>query len=131
MKLSLDAKRMILVIGASSLVIIAGGIIFFRSLEALPFAFGVLLMAALNAVKVVMLERAVYKISGMGEKEASNYMRIRYLLRFVITGVVLYIAVAVQFISLWGAIAGVFTFQIAAHSLRFFPEENKQTAENS
>ena len=50
----------------------------------------------------------------MGEK-APNYIRIQYLLRFVLTGGILILAALAPdyIINLWGAAAGIFTLQIA------------------
>ena len=132
MRLSAIAKKMIMLIGASSLVFIAAGVIYHRSLSALPFILGVLMVAALNCLKAVLLERAVEKAANMDEgKSAANYIRGQYLVRFVLTGAVLIVAAKnPQIISLWGAIAGIFTWQIAALLLKFFIGDDKQAAKN-
>ena len=111
-----------MIIGVSALVLIAGSAVFYRSLLFLPFALGVFLTCALNCLKVVMLERAVEKAMDKGSG-AKGYMGLQYLLRFLLTGIVLALAATQDFISLWGAIAGIFTFPVAALSLKFFPQD--------
>ena len=119
-RLSWPAKRMIWAIAVSSLVFIAGGALYYRSFSALPFALGVILAAALNVVKVVLLERTAQKAIEFDEGPAGkNYVRFQFLLRYLLTGLILIIAALAPFIDLWGAIAGVFTLQIAAVSIRF------------
>jgi hypothetical protein len=114
MKLSDAAKKMIVVIGIASLVIIAGGAMYHRSPAVLPFALGVLITAGLNVLKLVMLERAVeHAVSNDDEKAGGAYIRVQYLLRFTLTAAVLVVAALTDFISLWGAAAGLFTLQIA------------------
>jgi predicted outer membrane lipoprotein len=103
-----------------ALVMIAAGAIFFRSTEAFPFALGVFLTTALNVLKAVWLEHTVNRVAEMEEGQAgSNLVRLQYLLRFLLTGLVMVAAVYLPFIHLWGAVAGIFTFPISAHLLRF------------
>jgi hypothetical protein len=97
-----------------------GGAVFYRSLEALPFAFGAIVTSALNVVKILMLERTVKKTLDMEDQNTGkNYVRLQYLFRYFITAVVLVIIglihtrSPIHFISIWGALFGVFTMQIA------------------
>lgn len=121
MKLSPPSKRMILVICISASIFIVGGIAFcltfdiLPSNEALPFALGVLLTSSVNVLKIVMLERTVQKAIGMDNVNAGkNYVRLQYLLRYLITGIALVAAALTPFISIWGAVAGILTMQVAA-----------------
>jgi len=123
--LSLPVRKMIFVIGVSATVFILGGTAFYRSLEALYFAIGVLLTSALNVFKVVLLERTVKKVVDMEQPDAGkNYVRLQYLLRYFLTGLVLLAAGLVSvyvkppFINIWGAVAGLFTLQIAVIAVR-------------
>jgi len=101
------------------LVIIAGGAVFYRSLEALNFALGVLLSSALNVLKVYLLERTVSKTLDMTDPVmGKNYIRFQYLLRFFLAAAVLVAAALIPFISLWGAIIGIFTLQISVMIVR-------------
>ena len=120
MNLSLLSKKMILFIGIAALFIIAGGAAIYRSLDALYFAFGVILTSSLNIFKVFLLERAVKKTTSLEIPDAGkNYIRIQYLLRYLLTGIVLLAAGLIStyvdppFINVWGAAAGIFTMQIS------------------
>ena len=112
---------MILLIGAAALLIVAVGGLFYRSYACLPFAAGALLASGWNALKVVMLERTVNKALDMEDPRAGkNYARAQHLLRYLITALVLAAAAVApdRFISLWGAAAGIFTFQAAAVAIK-------------
>jgi len=86
-------RKMILV---AALIIIIIGAIYYRSLIAIPFAFGVMITTGLNILKFRMLERTVQKVVNMDDQETGkNTVRFQYLLRYVLTGVVL---VAIGFI---------------------------------
>jgi len=96
------------------------GIFIFRSIEALYFAAGVALTSSLNVGKLYLLERTVKKTLEMEDPNfGKNYVRLQYLMRYFLTGAVLLGAAMITlyvdppFINLWGALAGVFTMQIA------------------
>ena len=73
-------------------IMIVGGAVYYRSLAAIPFAFGVLATSGLNIFKLRMLERTVQKVIYMEDQEAGkNIVRFQYLLRYFMTGVVLVI----------------------------------------
>lgn len=130
MNLSLASKRMIIVVCISAFAFIVAGVAYHRSVMALFFAFGVILTSGFNICKVFMLERAINKTLEMSDPETGkNYIRLQYLLRYFLTGVVL-LAVGLihnyfdpPFISIWGAIAGVSTLQIAVIAIRFMKLE--------
>ena len=142
--------RMIVV---AALIIIVIGVVFYRSLAALPFALGVLVTSGLNIIKIRMLAQTVEKVINMDDQEAGkNVVRLRYLLRYFLTGIVLvaiglihtytspppiyrssdsYLAVwatlfpnapeallNAPFISIWGALVGLFTLQISVIIVR-------------
>ena len=126
MKLSLPAKKMLFVIAISSVTMIVGGIalcLFVPSIpsgEAFPVALGVFLSSALNVLKVLLLERTVQRVMELETaKESKGYVASQYIVRYVLTGAVLVVAAITPFINLWGAIAGIFTMQIAVFFIRF------------
>jgi hypothetical protein len=133
MKISLAARRMIVSVIVVSLIFIAAGVVIIRlhqctgdcrhlleRVGAVPFALGVILMAGLNIAKVFMIERTVNRTAEIDEVGYGKvYIRLQYLIRFGLTAVVLIVAAITDFIDIWGAVAGVFTFQIAAFSLKF------------
>ena len=95
------------------LLLIAASAAYYRSFAFAPFAFGALLGAGLNVVKIAMLERTVVKAVGMEKNDAGNYAHLQYFLRLLITALVLILSAILPFISIWGAVAGIFTMQPA------------------
>ena len=132
MRLSAPAKRMVLVIGASSLVMMGAGAVYYRSFSALLFAFGVLIISVLNIGKVFLMERAAKKAVELEQSgTAKSYIQMQYFFRFLLTGVVFIIPMTLAKsmddpAGIWGSLAGVFTLQIAAFSAKFLKTEVKK-----
>ena len=121
---------MILFIGVSALVMIAGGAAFYRSLKAFNFALGVILPSLLNVLKVFLLERTARKTLDITDPSRGKvYIQVQYLLRFVLSAAVLVVAAVVPFIDVMGAVFGIFTLQISVLIVRSmkFPEEPPAT----
>ena len=119
MKPSNLAKRMIFTILIIALVCVLASMIYYRSLEFLPFFFGVFLGSIASIAKVFLLERAVDKALDMEKKQAGNYVSIQHLLRLFLSGAVLVLGALVPQISLWGVAAGIFAFQLAIYNVKF------------
>jgi len=114
-----DIKRkMIAAIGILAAVFIAASAVYYRSAECLPFVYGTLLGSAVSVLKVIMLARAVGKSLSQDTQAAANHVRLNHLLRMFISGAVLVLAALVDAISLWGAAAGVLSFQLALYVLK-------------
>lgn len=119
MKLSDLAKRMIFTILIIASVCILASAIYYRSLDFLPFFFGVLLGSVISITKVFLLERTVDKVLIMEQKRAKNYVSIQHLLRMLLSGAILVLGAIVPQISLWGVAAGILAFQLAIYSAKF------------
>jgi hypothetical protein len=124
------ANRMIRVVGVSALVMIAVGVPLYGYYEGVAdgilFAVGVLMTAGCNVIRVNMLKRAVEKaVTKDSTKSAVGYIRGQFLIRYALLAAVLLAAVFIGsqagYMGLfWGAIAGVFTMQIATYSLKSY-----------
>jgi hypothetical protein len=132
MNLTLPAKRIILFIGIVAIIIIVAGAAIYRSIEAIYFAFGVILTSSLNVLKILLLDRAVRKAIDSNEpKVGSNYIRVQQIIRYLLTGTVLLAAGLISvyinppFINIWGAVAGIFTLQISVIIVRSMKLEEK------
>ena len=119
MKLSDSAKKMTHFICIIALLCILGSVIYYRSLNFLPFFYGVLAGSFVSIVKVFLLDRAVDKVINMEQRHAGGYAGISYLLRFGLSGAVLILGAVAPQISLWGTVAGIFAYQLAAYGLKF------------
>ena len=116
---------MILVIVLSSLVIMAGGAAFFRSISALYFSIGVALMSAVNIAKIFLIKRSiVLTLQHESSSDGKNTARLQYLLRLALTGVIFFVVAFIanqtgDFAAIWGGLIGALTLQIGAMSLKF------------
>jgi len=170
---------MIKMVLISALIFIIVGAIVYRSLAIIPFALGVMVTSGLNILKLRMLERTVQKVINTEDREmGKNIVRLQYLLRYFLTGIVLvavglihnftspppfysdrdgYIAVwatlfpnapaallEAPFISIWGALAGIFTLQLSViivrslklekdgeHFVKYVDDEEEDEEKNS
>lgn len=119
MQLADLSKKVTLTICILAPVLIAASAIYYRSLDCLPFIWGVLLGAAVSVAKVFLLKGAINRVVDMEQKAASAYVQLQHLLRLFLTAAVLVLAALVPAISLWGAIAGIMTYQIGIYLIRF------------
>jgi len=117
-RLSDLSKRMIKVVCILTALTIAAGAAFYRYFSYPPFAFGALLGAALNIIKIIMLNRTVIKLSSIAVERARNYALVQHLARFALTGAALVLSAMLPFLDIWGAATGIFIFQIAAYSMK-------------
>ncbi|MCL2079185.1 MAG: hypothetical protein FWH17_04985 [Oscillospiraceae bacterium] len=122
---TLPAKKIIQMITLTAGVMMAAGVVYYiltaNIYEALPFAVGVAATAALNILKMKMLARSVRKALEMDDPNRGKYYAVgMYMLRYFLTGAVL-VAIGLlhvylenpRIISIWGALFGLFTMQIA------------------
>ncbi|MGF7145198.1 cell division protein FtsX [Anaerotaenia torta] len=119
MQLADLSKKVTLTICILTPILILASALYYRSLSCLPFIWGALLGAAVSIAKVFLLERAVNQAVNMEKKTASGYIQLQHLLRLLLTGAVLMLAALVPAISLWGAAAGIMTYQIGIYLIRF------------
>ncbi|MFA5561542.1 MAG: ATP synthase subunit I [Eubacteriales bacterium] len=126
MKLSRLAKRMMAVIAVWLVVFLAAAAFLLPRFDRpwLPFLWGALLGTAVSLVKVWLLERAVTRALDMPAKDAGNYVRFQHLLRLGLTGGALLVAVLGSFMDLWGAAAGVISFQLSLYVVKFSGKTN-------
>ncbi|MDD2269056.1 MAG: ATP synthase subunit I [Eubacteriales bacterium] len=115
MKISPFAKRMIISILIIALASVLISIIYYRSLDFLPFLYGVVLGSAVSIAKIFLLEHTVNKAIDLEKHKASSYVTVQYILRLVVTGVVLYLGAVVPQINLLGVVIGILAFQAAVY----------------
>lgn len=127
MELSLDAisDRLIIVITGLSVLITLGGVAFFRSSSAIPFATAVALTAVVNIAKVLLLKRTVSAAANMEAFAAKRHIQLHSFLRMVISLAILFGAAFLfsEHVNILGIILGILTFPVAFHSMRFFVKD--------
>lgn len=126
MNLSDLAKKMIVSILIVAALCFVGSVIYYRSLDLLPFAIGLLLGSLVSIIKVILLEHVVNKAISLGKERAGLYFSLNHLLRLALSGAVLVIGAVVPGISLWGVAAGVLAFQIATYTMNFSTKKSKK-----
>ncbi len=119
MKLLDLAKRMVLTILAMALICILASAAYYRSLDFLPFALGVLVGSAVSIAKVFLLQHGVDKALSMDQKRAVSYLGLNHILRLLVSGVALFLGAVVPQLSLWGVATGILAFQVATFNIKF------------
>lgn len=118
MKISPLAKRMIITIFIIALASVLISIIYYRSLDFLPFLYGIILGSVVSIAKIFLLEHTVNKAIDLEKHKASSYVTVQYILRLVVTGVVLYLGAVVPQINLLGVVVGILAFQAAVYGTK-------------
>jgi len=123
---SFVSKMMKAVICISALMM-AGGVAVFRSSLAVGFALGIGMSMALNLVKIVWLKRCVTRAVNMETARAGAYISINYILRFVLTGVVLVAAHFLPVVDMFGAALGLLSMPFANYAVHFLVRGKKSS----
>lgn len=119
------AKKMImLIVGLCCIVAGIGAVI----TKTYAFAFGVLYGGAFACFKVVLMEKTLTTAMDKGPK-ANSYVRLHYLLRFLLTGIAIVIAIYNPNISMLGAVLGIISLNVAAYLMMFFQEKSGKEPE--
>lgn len=114
-KLSELAKQTIAAILVIAFTFLIGSLLYYRSLDFIPYMIGLGLGSVVSIAKVMLVERAVEKALRMDQQRVGGYVGGQYLLRMLLTAVVLIIGALVSWISLWGVAAGVIAFQLGIY----------------
>ena len=132
-----DARRMISVILVLALIMLVGGAFFYRGIALLVFALGVFMTAGTHALKLIWLKHTIAKAAKLDVQQAVNAVRAQYLLRFLLTIVVLVAAgllsqlEAIGIPIIIGAALGLMTLPVAGYSMHFFIKKDLQQEENN
>jgi len=118
------SKMIKAIIGISVLMII-GGVAFFRSSLAIGFALGIIMSLALNITKVLWLRYSVNRAVNMESGTVGAYISIHYVLRYVLTGLVLVAAHFLPVVDMFGAVLGLLAMPFANYVVHFLNRKNK------
>ncbi|MCL2548683.1 MAG: hypothetical protein FWE76_05945 [Symbiobacteriaceae bacterium] len=119
------ARKTTIALAVLYALVVTGSIVFYRSVEAVPFVLGALLGSGLNVYKVIMIDDATNRIVGMEPLQASNYVRLQYLIRLGLSALVLLAGAFLPLFSLWGVGAGLLTLQPATYYVNIVHLKNK------
>ena len=122
-------SKMIKAIIFIAILMMAGGIAFFRSYYAIGFALGVGMSLALNIGKVMWLKYCVNRATTMEPGAAGAYISIHYVLRYILTGLVLVAAHFLPVVSMFGAVVGLLSMPFANYVVHFVKKRGGQVEE--
>jgi hypothetical protein len=113
LKISVTAQKMITIIGMMFILFIIIG--FLLSISIFPFTIGLILGSSLSIYKVISIERNLEKSFSMDNLSATNYIRIRYLLRYLLTAVFIILSILIPWINFIGVMLGTSFFTISGY----------------
>ncbi len=124
---SQTCKKMILIsLSISALVLIVALFCYQQPQQRIDFSIGIAFGALFTILKVVVLERSLRKALNMSSAAAQNYTRLHYFIRYILTGVMLFVAAKISPVCLFGAIGGLLPMQIAGYLVNFFFKPDKE-----
>lgn len=96
-----------------SLLIYAIGIFLEQSL--MPWTLGILLGLVIAILKLKLMEKSLNVAVTLPEEKAKAYTQRHYMLRYLLTGVVLFVAAIMPHINLLGVFFGLLSMKIGAY----------------
>ena len=121
-------SKMIKAIACIAVLMMVGGVAFFRSYYAIGFALGVGASLALNIIKIIWLKHCVNRATAMEPGAAGAYIGVNYLLRFILTGLVLTATHFLPVVNMFGAVVGLLSLPFANYAVHFFNRGKKPEA---
>ena len=116
-------KRLILqMVGISVLAGIIG--LFFVG-EPLVWVKGLAFGTIFSILRLRLMDLSIKKSLRMPPKNAQNYAASQYMLRYILTAVILFVAALEPSISLLGTVIGLFTLKGSAYLLLITEKRNK------
>ncbi len=126
-KISDTGKSLIFRILIISTIALAVGLVLHKGFDQrLYYTAGLALGTVFAALKVVLLEYMVKKAIELPPDEARNYARLSYTLRYVLTAGILIAAALVPYFSLFGAVIGILSLQVAAYTVNVNIKRRKE-----
>ena len=120
------SKRIIITLMALMFFAVLVSFFIFQNMQDyLFFASGIVVGTAFAAIKLILIDKAVNKSVGMDKEQAFAYIGGQFLLRFIVTGAVLFALARVSNFLLFGAAAGLFFLQLSVYIVNIFFKEKE------
>jgi hypothetical protein len=119
------AKKLICVLFLLSVlcIVVGVGVSLYMGWRFIPFVSGVTLGAAVNALNILLLDKAVGKVAD-GTITHQGIIQLCYFARFIMMAVALTLSVLLpDYIGIAGVAAAIFTKPIATYSLAFITKQ--------
>ena len=120
MSLSETVKKLLINIAVHFSIVLIFGILinaYIKFDTQAAFIKGLVLSAALSAVKVILMERGISKSLSMKSSYAGIYALLQITMRNMLTAGLITSAILINSISIWGVLAGLTLLQTAAFSV--------------
>lgn len=85
----------------------------------LPYILGLTIGTLLAIAKLILMEQSIDKSLNMSPKTAEKYIHAQYVLRYILTGLVLFFVIKSRSISTIGFLIGLCSLQISAYITGF------------
>lgn len=117
-------------------VILGGGIVClvfmffgFISAEPLKFILGVLFGGICSTLSFKVLQWTCEKAIKMPSGQVPGYLQTRYFMRYLATGVIIYIAIMIPWLNIIGVLLGLVATKISIYITQIFSKKSVSTEE--
>lgn len=108
-EVSLENRIVIITAIIAGLLMLLGGLI----TGSMPFVLGILLGSGYGIINFKLIQLILKKAIKMPPNKAQSYVQTRYLMRYLLTGVVIYLAIIAPFFDAVGLIIGLFVIKLS------------------
>lgn len=120
----LKRNAMIICMVAFSLVIYIIGLLLGNNIRS--WTLGIVFGLLIAILKLKLMENTFNKAVQMSEARAQKYTNLHYVIRYILTGIVLFVAALEPSISLLGVFFGLMSMKIAAYMQLWLNKQSKE-----
>lgn len=95
------------------------------------FTIGLLFGLIFSILKLMLMKNSIKRSVTMPEAKAQRYANVQYMIRYVLTGVVLLVAALEPTINLLGVFLGLLSMKVAAYMQLFTIKRNEKQIEHN
>lgn len=106
-----------------SLIVYIIGI--FIATDKMSWTLGIAFGLIFSLLKLKLMEKTIHKAVLLPPAKAKNYANAQYMLRYLLTGVVLVVAALEPSISLLGVFFGLLSMKVGAYTTLWMKKDNK------
>ena len=96
--------------------------------DKIGYTVGLLFGLIFSILKLMLMQNSIKKSLTMPEGKAQKYANVQYMIRYVLTGVVLVVAALEPSINLLGVFLGLLSMKVAAYMQLFVAKRNEKKA---
>ena len=96
--------------------------------DKIGYTVGLLFGLIFSILKLMLMQNSIKKSLTMPEGKAQKYANVQYMIRYVLTGIVLLVAALEPSINLLGVFLGLLSMKVAAYMQLFVIKRNEKKA---